>query len=256
MRDSDDLIIFLHGLGLDANDFRPYMAESRFHCLALTLFGLNVYEKDDEHYAPISLRSHVQLMGYGLTRIRALYPKKCMTIVSFSFGADMVLLLTQYAPEVLDSLKIHEMVLLDQNINRATTTISSRISKIQADAPMSSLIELLGSATTLQEFRYLCEYLYKIISKDFEQIQMHARDMVGMWAVDSPDQFLDYLGKLTYVADGVHVVLSFNFQQLFNSVAHGAITRGLDANALECSRADHFELINAGFLKDHLEGLL
>jgi hypothetical protein len=67
-RGSDDLLIFLHGLGLDASDFRPYMTESRFHCLALTLYGFNAEEKDDQHYRPISLQSHVQLLGYALAR--------------------------------------------------------------------------------------------------------------------------------------------------------------------------------------------
>ena len=59
--------MFVHGLGLDANDFRPYMAESRFHCIALTLYGFNTEEKDDPHYRPISLQSHVQLLATRCT---------------------------------------------------------------------------------------------------------------------------------------------------------------------------------------------
>ena len=122
--------------------------------------------------------------------------------------------------------------------------------------PLVQLIKLLESATSIAELRYLCEYLYKITSKDFAQTKRHARDMVAMWSVDTQEQFLDYLGQLTKAADGVHVVLSFNFQRLFNIVAHAAVARGLDADGLECSRADHFELIDSGFLKDRLEGLL
>ena len=62
--DSDELVIFLHGLGLDANDFRSYLAESKLHCIALTLYGFNTAEKYDEHYKPISLQSHVRLLAY------------------------------------------------------------------------------------------------------------------------------------------------------------------------------------------------
>src|SRR4029077_13542600 len=88
-RGSDDLLIFLHGLALDASDFRPYMTESRFHCLALTLYGFNAEEKDDQHYRPISLQSHVQLLGYALGKIATQYPHKRITLVGFSFGADV-----------------------------------------------------------------------------------------------------------------------------------------------------------------------
>ena len=90
-RDSEDLLVFLHGLGLDASDFRPYMTEEpNGHCLALTLYGFNAEEKDDQHYKPISLESHVQLLGYALGKIAAQYPNKRITLVGFSFGADLV----------------------------------------------------------------------------------------------------------------------------------------------------------------------
>ncbi|MBL7258516.1 alpha/beta fold hydrolase [Paractinoplanes lichenicola] len=68
-RDSTDLIVFLHGLGLDAFDFRPYMVESRYHCVALTFYGFNDIEKDDDHYGVISLESHMALLAYALDRL-------------------------------------------------------------------------------------------------------------------------------------------------------------------------------------------
>jgi hypothetical protein len=96
-RQSDDLLIFLHGLGLDANDFRPYMAESRFHCIALTLDGFNTDEKSDDHYRPISLQSHVQLLIYALNKMSEAHRTKRITLVGFSFGADMIFFLMQFA---------------------------------------------------------------------------------------------------------------------------------------------------------------
>ena len=250
--------MFLHGLGLDANDFRSYMAESRHHCVALTLYGFNDDEKDDAHYAPISLDSHIALLGYALYTLHKRYPQKRMTLVGFSFGADMILLLDQFtnkAKKIFETAPIHKAVLLDPNINRKTTTISSRIANVNQAEP-DQLVDLLETASTVAELRYLCEYLYKITAKNFAQIQRHAREVVKIWDVDSQTQFLDYLGRLIRATEGVHVVLSFNFEELFNAIAQGAASRGLDANSLECSRADHFELIEAAFLKDRLEGLL
>jgi hypothetical protein len=61
---------------------------------------------------------------------------------------------------------------------------------------------------------------------------------------------------LIRVTGGVHVILSYNFEDLFSAVNEGADARGLDANSLDCSQLDHFELIGAAFLKERLEGLL
>jgi alpha-beta hydrolase superfamily lysophospholipase len=119
------------------------MTESRFHCLALTLYGFNAEEKDDQHYRPISLQSHVQLLGYALGKIAAQYPHKRITLVGFSFGADLVFFLMQFAEKALRSLKVHSAILLDPNINLSTTTISSRIADIDEDQPLTELVKIL-----------------------------------------------------------------------------------------------------------------
>ncbi|RJQ75765.1 alpha/beta hydrolase [Pseudonocardiaceae bacterium YIM PH 21723] len=255
-RPGDDLVVFLHGLGLDAHDFRPYMLESKFHCISLTMFGFNVEERGDEHYGPISLDSHINLLMYALERFSQRYGGKRLTLVGFSFGADMALFLSKVKPEALARLHIRKAVLLDPNVNRSTTTISSKISRVDQEQPLAQLVAILESAGNVAEFRYLSEYLYKITSKNFAQIQRHAREVVDEWPDDTYDRFLDLLGRLMGLSAGVHVVLSFNYESLFNGLARGAVARGLDTSDLECSTYDHFELISPAHLKERLEGLL
>jgi pimeloyl-ACP methyl ester carboxylesterase len=255
-RDSAELVVFLHGLGLDANDFRPYMAESRFHCVALTLYGFNASEKDDSHYGPISLQTHVQLLGYALERLQRANPGKQLALVGFSFGADVIFLLPQFAPEIARRLDVKIALLLDPNVNHSTTTISSRIAEVDKETPVSELIKILESADNVREFRNLCEYLYKITAKNFGQIQRHAREMIEMWQGESYERFLDRLGQLSGVVKGVNVVLSFDYERHFNAIARGAVSRGLNAASLECSELGHFDLISPVFLRERLEGLV
>lgn len=255
-RETDDLLIFLHGLGLDARDFRSYMTESRFHCLALTLYGFNVEEKDDQHYKPISLQSHVQLLGYVLDKIALMYPHKRITLIGFSFGADIIFFLMQFAEQSIRDLRIRRAVLLDPNINLSTTTISSRIANVGENKPLMELVKILESAKSSSEFRNLCEYLYKITSKDFAQIQRHAKEVIKLLDASGYDSFLDRMGQLLSATEAVHVVLSFDYEQYFNSIARAAAARGIDMQNLECSRLSHFELIGPNFLKDRLEGVL
>jgi pimeloyl-ACP methyl ester carboxylesterase len=154
-RDSSELVIFLHGLGLDANDFRPYMAESRHHCIALTLYGFNAEERDDDHYKPISLQTHVQLLGYALERLHRIHPRKRMALVGFSFGADVMLFLPQFAGDATRRLQLNKAVLLDPNVNHSTTTISARIAMVDRDRPLAELIGILQSTDDIGEFRDL-----------------------------------------------------------------------------------------------------
>lgn len=255
-RESAELVIFLHGLGLDANDFRPYMAESRYHCVAITLYGFNVEECTDGHYKPISMETHVQLLAYGIAKLSELYPRKRMTLVGFSFGADVLLFLPQFADSYIRGLPINRALLLDPNVNETTTTISSRVAIIDSRRPLAELIRLLESADDLGELRNLCEYVYKITAKNFAQIQRHASEMIAMWDTPTYERFLDRLGQLSGSTERVHVVLSFDYDRHFNAIARGAVTRGLDPSDLQCSRVGHFHLIGPRFLKERLEGLV
>lgn len=255
-RDTPELVIFLHGLGLDANDFRPYMAESRYHCVALTLYGFNAEEKDDEHYKPISLQTHVQLLAYAVNKLHRMNPRKRITLAGFSFGADVIFLLPKFADKEMRGLPFDHAVLLDPNVNRSTMTISSRIANVDHDRPATELIKILQSTDDVVEFRNLCEYLYKITAKNFAQIQRHASDMTEQWDTSSYERFLDRLGQVAGLADRVHVVLSFDYDTHFNAIARGAVTRGLDPDSFECSRVGHFDLIGPRFLKERLEGFL
>lgn len=255
-RDSEELVIFLHGLGLDANDFRPYMAESRFHCIAITLYGFNAEERADDHYKPISMETHVQLLAYAIARLSKMYPRKRISLTGFSFGADVLLFLPQFAETCIRDLPITGALLLDPNVNQTTTTISSRIAVIDKDRPLAELVRLLESTDDLGEFRNLCEYVYKITAKNFGQIQRHASEMIAMWDTATYERFLERLGQLRGSAERVHLVLSFDYDKHFNAIARRAVTHGLTPADLECSRVGHFDLIGPRFLKERLEGLV
>jgi hypothetical protein len=71
-------------------------------------------------------------------------------------------------------------------------------------------------------------YIYKITSKNFAQIQQHAKDVIALLDTSAYDRFLDRMGQLMSATEAVHVVMSFDYE----------------------------ELIGPNFLKDRLEGVL
>jgi len=255
-RSSDDLLVFLHGLGLDANDFRPYMAESKFHCIALTMYGFNTDESHDPDYHPISLESHISVLTYGLEKLRQRNPRKRLSLVGFSFGADMALFLAMLASPRVRELPIAKVVLLDPNLNCETLTVSREVAKVDLDRPLAQLDRILESVSTISDFRDYCEYLYKITGKSFVQVRRYAGDVVNMWTSPSYNEFLDRLGLLLSIVPDVHIVLSRTNEQHFNAVVRGAANRGLDVGKIEASKGGHFDLITSNYLKDLLEGVI
>jgi hypothetical protein len=88
-------------------------------------------------------------------------------------------------------------------------------------------------------------------------VQRHAREVITLYTGSSYEQFLDHMGQLSNVVEGMRVILSFDYEHHFNHLAHGANRRGLDAGLiLDCTPSGHFELIGTNFLKETLEGIL
>lgn len=257
-RPSEELVVCIHGLGLDAEDFRPFLNEGRYHAVALTLFGFNVEERDDERYRPISLATHAELASYAIKNIWSEYPGKRLVLVGFSLGADLLMLLSEkwvLRPE--EALEAHAALLLDPNVNRSSTNISSAIAQLKPEHPLNELRRVMEEANNLIEFRNMSSYLYKITAKNLHQIRRYAEEIVEYWRDDaSYDQFLNGIGAVTRFATRVAAVFSFHYEGHFNSALRVARVRGMDTDVLECAQCDHFELMTPEFLNDKLQELL
>jgi hypothetical protein len=141
-------------------------------------------------------------------------------------------------------------------LDSSAPNLTATVADIDRNQPLTELVKILESANSTSEFRNLCEYIYKITSKNFGQVQRHARDVIALLDTSEYDRFLDRMGQLMSATEAIHVVMSFDYEQHFNSIARGAETRGIDIESLECSRLSHFELIGPNFPKDRLEGVL
>lgn len=253
-RRGNDLVVLLHGLGLDATDFRPVMAESDLHSIALTQYGFNRIERDDPDYRPISLLSHIQLLGYALRTVRRAYPRKRISLVGFSVGADLLLMLAEQEPHTLQQIQPRRVLLLDPNVNQSTTTFSSAIAGTSGDREVRELVSILRSARTQSEVGYLSEYVSKIASKNFAHVRSFAKEIAARYRGEAKDPFLTSLEKLTQLVNAPRVVLSRDHEKVFNDVHAEAAARGLDVR-LECSLTSHFDLLRPNFLTWQLSDL-
>jgi hypothetical protein len=72
------------------------------------------------------------------------------------------------------------------HVNHSTTTISVRIARMdESQQATTALANILDSTASMGEFRNPCQYLYRITSKDFAQIQRHAKEVIAELDVTS-----------------------------------------------------------------------
>lgn len=255
MTDSPELVVLIHGLGLDANDFRGYLAETQYHCIAFTMFGFDQRDRHDVRFGLISLDSHMAIIESFLVWLRTEYPGKRLHLVGFSFGADILMFLAERSRARGERLA-DSVVLLDPNVNRSSMFISTSICQLDITSPLGALKKLLEGAASLIEFQNLCEYLYKVCSKNLAQVQRLACDVRGKWEESGYSQFLARLAEVDARARRVSVVFSFHYEQHFNELVRASGQVNLAVTRMQSTEFDHFQLIGSSALHRQLDSVV
>ncbi|MEU8132784.1 alpha/beta hydrolase [Streptodolium elevatio] len=252
--ESKTLAIFLHGLGLDARDYRGYLDRGDGHGVALTLPG---FEPDGvQSIPPVELATHVELASSLVRRIAVENPGKRLALVGFSLGADMILRLAEHWWDNPAELpEIHSAVLLDPNVNQSTMTISRLFADADPEDPVPAFTRLVSSAADPGSLSAICQYVAKIAKKDFAQLRQMSRDMIDYWDPAGYEQFGRRLAAVSGVAGQVRVVLSAPYVEHLDAMRATAAEHGARSTEFELTGLDHFGLVNADVLAEQLEHL-
>ncbi|WP_433511790.1 alpha/beta fold hydrolase [Nonomuraea sp. CA-143628] len=244
------MVIFLHGLGLDADDYRDYLSRhDEYHSIAITLLGFDA--KNSVSGDPISLADHVRMVSELICELNAKNPGKRIFLVGFSLGADMILRLAEHWGTSLSSAPpVAATLLLDPNVNQTTMTISKLFAKADPENPLSVFKELICLSSDLDLFRALCSYILKISRKDFAQLWQLSRDMLDYWNPDGYTQIGARLVTLARVSAEVRVVLSAPYAEHLPSVQKAV--RREPRISFELTDLDHFGLIDEDSLSHQL----
>ncbi|MEV6964420.1 alpha/beta hydrolase [Hamadaea sp. NPDC051192] len=255
--DSPILVICLHGLGLDASDYRRYMHTATEHTVAITQYGFNVFEAKDPRYKPISLTSHAELISGVIRHLQHANRAKKLILVGFSLGADLLLRLTELWREEPDRQPaVAGMLLLDPNINHSTMIVSSGVSQLSTADPLAELKRIANLPHTLVEFQNITEYLHKITVKNLDQVRQFAADMYAYWEPDGHyDRFLERIGRLRSVCPKIKVVFSVHYEDHFNDIVSLARQRKLNRDLFTVEAVDHFDLLDETLLRREVAAL-
>ncbi|MFI6388901.1 alpha/beta fold hydrolase [Nonomuraea sp. NPDC050540] len=244
------MVVFLHGLGLDADDYRDYLSmHGEYHGIAITLLGFNA--KSSVPVGPVSLSDHVRMVSELICELSAKNPGKGIVLIGFSLGADIVLRLAeQWRLSAQPAPRITAALLLDPNVNQSTMTISKLFAEADPANPLVVFKKLINLSTDLELLRTLCAYVLKVSRKDFTQLWQLSRDMLEYWNPDGYTQIGERLVAVAGISDEVRVVLSAPYEEHLPSIRDAV--RHEPRISFELTDLGHFDLIREDSLSRQL----
>lgn len=255
--DSTTLTIFLHGLGLDAYDYLPYLKRHEGQGIAVTLHGFDQYHREELEPAP--LETHARLVSSLIAELHRKHFDKRIILVGFSLGADLILRLSEFWRDHQgEAVPLDTVVLLDPNVNHSTMMISSIFAKADRDALGPAVKQLIAKLPDSNSglITTICEYIGRIGVKDFSHIRKLSQDVADYWQKTGYGQFNRRLMLVKEFARSVRVALSGDYQRHFPHLKEAADGYGPDLTIDILPEAEHFDLISSEFLDRQLRPLL
>jgi len=174
------LVFFLHGLGLDHQDFEPILKRLPYRGVSPTLYGC---EPERHGRISLSLADHVVILREWLRGLVEVCQPTIIVMVGFSLGADMGFELL-LGPTSGPGIEIDAFLSLECNLSLETCFVSQVLANLSAEHPEMSVSDLrrLGdSARSLDEWLNIHEYLVRVLRKfqgDISVLQRAAADIV------------------------------------------------------------------------------
>lgn len=135
---SDVLVFFLHGLGLDHQDFEPILKRLRYRGMSPTLFGC---EPERHRRISLSLADHVIILREWLREVVKRLQPTTVVMVGFSLGADMGFELL-LGPTDEPAPAMDAFLSLECNLSLDTCFASRVLAGLSPDHPEMSVAEL------------------------------------------------------------------------------------------------------------------
>jgi pimeloyl-ACP methyl ester carboxylesterase/predicted Ser/Thr protein kinase len=178
--DSDVLVFFLHGLGLDHRDFEPILKRLPYRGFSPTLYGC---EPDRRQRVSLSLPEHITILREWLRDVIGRVHPSMVIMVGFSLGADMGFEMV-VAPTSEPLPPIDGFLSLECNLSLETCFVSRVLGSINPEHPdmwIGDLKQYGEAASSLDEWLNVHEYLAKVLRKfqtDIGVLQRAAADIV------------------------------------------------------------------------------
>ena len=184
--ESDHLVFFFHGTGLDQSQCERYLRELPYRAIAPTLFG---FEPNRRHRIPLALHDHLAILRAIMRDVTArAHVRRCI-VVGLSSGGDVALrLVTTPETSVAATPEVHGVLTLGCNLSLETCFATRLFSRLGAESPdriLDDLQQLGGGLRTLDDWINVHGYLVDTIRKlrgDLSAARQFGNDIVQPFA--------------------------------------------------------------------------
>ena len=163
--ESDVLLCYLHGTGLDADDFSSVLESATCRAVAPTLFG---FERHSSRRIRVRIADHLIILEQWLRHIVERDDIKAIILVGFSTGADLWLEFTCQAKADF-GLPLAGLIALDANVSFQTCWVSRILARTLGPYTPTQVIEKLQTLSagtrSLNEWLNVHEYLVRVLQK-------------------------------------------------------------------------------------------
>lgn len=267
-RESDVLLCYLHGTGLDAGDFKSHLEGAACRAVAPTLYG---FERHSSRRIRVHAADHLVILREWLRHIVEHENIKAVILVGFSTGADLWL---EFACRGRDSvLPVGGLIALDANISFETCWVTRILAQLSNDTPaqvIEKLRALSAGTRTLNEWLNVHEYLVRLLQKfkgNLEVLTQFAAEIVQPFQRAGLEEFARrFRGATSAIPYVRHVFsgagVSNPEAEAIASVKLANLDSGFlgqayseDSIVVEYD-ADHFELLDPQLLKKYTDPIL
>ncbi len=264
--ESEVLICYLHGLGLDQNTFEEILRILPYRGVAPTLYG---FEPVARRRLGLSLDDHAVLIREFLNDVISRGNPARTILVGFSSGADFGFRLLSRPPDAATP-HVDGYLSLGCNLNIQTCFVSSAIARLSTSDTSDILTDLHSfgdGAQSLSEWLNVHEYLVKVLRKfhgDFEVLARFASEVVRPFESADMRPFVEWYRAVSAVVKCLRCVFSDSDTEdravkelKLENLDSGVLGEHYreDSIVIELD-ADHFDLIDPSLHRRHIEELV
>jgi pimeloyl-ACP methyl ester carboxylesterase len=193
-RESGELVVLVHGIGLDQRMFLPVLEQCSRRAVSVSLYG---FGPEARMRPAIPFADHNRLLVSCIREIRRRIPHETLVILAHSAGADQMVRIL--GAEEASELRPDALVLMGPIVRESSgslvTTAYSQLSS-EPEALLRTLKDLSARSDRLDQWVWAHHYLIEFYEKfgtDVEGLRMFARGLLD--TVDD-EVFFTNLGRI------------------------------------------------------------
>jgi serine/threonine protein kinase len=261
--ESDDLVVFLHGVGADGGRFEHVVNTARHRAVAVTLVGFG----RREGYRPVlSIDDHSRVLRILLRELIAEARPRRTILVGHSAGADQLLRMIHDDDGAGSGVEVSALLALGPNVSIETcfaTRLYAKIDPANPSGTLSILKTLAKDIDTLETWLVVQNYFsqtFMRLGMNLEPLRRYAADLVAPFEQPG-DPLADWYRSATRRIPQVRLVFS-NEESV---AAEALLGRHLESNVLGDSFTEesfviepvhHLALLEPGLVARHIDEMI